>query len=377
MSNQADVTIVGAGVVGLAVAARLAGPGRTVYVLERNEGFGLETSSRNSGVIHAGIYYPEGSLKARLCVQGNGMLHDLCQKNGIGHRKLGKLIVATCDEEVADIVQLLERGTRNGARELALLSAAEVRKMEPGVESCGAVWSPSTGILDAYGLVRYFAGKAQEGGAQIAYRTEPVEIGRRPGGYEVKVRDGSGLFSFFTRVLINCAGLGCQKVSELAGVDSGKAGYRIRYAKGEYFSVPPRRAASVGRLVYPVPPRKVTGAGIHVTLDLEGRMRLGPNTVYVDNIDYAVDEGHKRAFYESVKRWLPALEYDDLEPEMAGIRPTLQAPGGETMDFVIRDEIDRGLPGFINLIGIESPGLTASPAIAECVYGLATRALAG
>jgi len=370
MSHKADITIIGAGVVGLAIAAQVASQDREVYVLEKNETFGLEISSRQSGVIHSGIYYPEGSLKAKMCVAGNRILYELCERYGIGQRRLGKLIVATSDEETGELQTLLERGQRNGAEGLRILSKREMKELEPNIEGVAAILSPSTGIIDSYALMKYFIAKAKDGGVQIAYQTKVVGIEKVADGYKVTVEDGTGKFSFTTRLLINCAGLHCDKVAELAGIDIAKAGYKLHYCKGEYFSISSRKSILVKRLIYPVPPPKVTGVGIHLTFDLEGRMRLGPSIHYVDSIDYAVDDQHKQLFYDSVRRFLPSIEYDDLEPEMAGIRPKLQESGGDIKDFVIRDESDKGLPGFINLIGIESPGLTACPAIAKYVWGL-------
>jgi L-2-hydroxyglutarate oxidase LhgO len=371
MKFSTDIAIIGAGVVGLAIAAQVASPNRTVYVLEKNEKFGLETSSRHSGVIHSGIYYPYDSLKAKLCVEGNRLLYELCEKNGIGYKKLGKLIVASSDEEVEQLQELQERGKHNGAKSLRIISRREMKKLEPNVEGVAALLSPWTGIVDSYGLMQYFIARAKEDGAHIAYKTKVAGIEKAADGYAVTVEEnGKKGFSFTTRVLINCAGLYCDKIAELAGIDIAKAGYRLHYCKGEYFSVGNGKNRMVSRLIYPVPEHKVTGVGIHVTLDLEGMMRLGPSVEYVDGIDYNVDGKHKEAFYKSAKKMLPFIEYEDLEPEMAGIRPKLQGPGEDIRDFVIRDEAEKGLPGLINLIGIESPGLTSSPAIARYVAEL-------
>lgn len=376
MSYKADITIIGAGVVGLAIAAKVANEDREVYVLEKNETFGLEISSRQSGVIHSGIYYPEGSLKAKMCVAGNRMLYELCGKYGIGHRRLGKLIVASSDEETGELQTLLERGQRNNAEGLRILSKREMKELEPNVEGVAAILSSSTGIIDSYALMKHFIAEAKDGGVQIAYQTKVVGIEKVADGYKVTVEDRTGKSSFTTRILINCAGLHCDKVAELAGIDIAKVGYKLHYCKGEYFSISSGKSKLVERLIYPVPPPKLTGVGIHLAFDLEGRMRLGPSIHYVDSIDYAVDNQHKQLFYDSVRKLLPSIEYDDLEPEMAGIRPKLQEPGGDIKDFVIGDESAKGLPGFINLIGIESPGLTASPAIAKYVRGLIEELLA-
>lgn len=370
---ECDITIVGAGVIGLAIAAQMARQNRSVYVLEKNEKFGQEISSRHSGVIHSGIYYPPGSLKAELCVEGNHLLYGLCERHGIGYKRLGKLIVAATEDETSELQELLERGQENGAEGLRLLSRREMKELEPNVEGVAAILSPLTGVIDSHALMRFFVARATDGGAKIAYRTKVAGIEKVGDGYRVIVQEGdTERFSFTTRILINCAGLHCDKVAELAGIDIAKAGYKLHYCKGEYFSVGSSKNKLVGRLIYPVPLPKFSGLGVHVTLDLEGRMRLGPSTEYVDSIDYGVDNRHKQLFYDSAKRILPSLAYEDLEPEMAGIRPKLQGLGEDTRDFVIRDESDKGLPRFINLIGIESPGLTASPAIAQYVGGLVT-----
>ena len=375
MAYQAEITIIGAGVIGLAVAAEVAAEDREVFVLEKNDTFGQEISSRHSGVVHSGIYYPEGSLKAKTCVAGNRILYELCGKHGIDCKRLGKLLVAADEEEVGELQVLLERGRRNGAQGLRMLSKQELKKLEPNISGVAAILSPSTGIIDSHALMKYFVSQAKGRGAQIVYQTKVIGIEKVADEYKVTVEDSTGSFAFNTRLLINCAGLYSDKVAELVGMDTVRAGYRLHYCKGEYFSVSGSKNSMVERLIYPVPTPGLTGLGVHVTFDLDGRMRLGPSMEYVDSINYTVDSQHKSFFYNAARRLLPFIEYDDLEPEMAGIRPKLQGPGGEVRDFVIREEGDRGLPGFINLIGIESPGLTASPAIAEYVGSLAIELL--
>jgi L-2-hydroxyglutarate oxidase LhgO len=367
MSYQADITIIGAGVIGLAIASQVARENRNVYVLEKNQTFGQEASSRNSGVIHSGIYYPKDSLKARTCVEGNALLYKLCQKHGIGHRRISKIILATDDAEVSELEKLWERGKSNGVSGLRMLSQQELSNLEPNVRGIAALFSPSTGIIDPWTLISHFAGKARDNGAHVAYRTEVTGIDRIPAGYKVSVEDRDGYFSFPTKVLINCAGLHSDEVAGMVGIDVAKAGYELHYCRGEYFSVGGGKSKLVSRLIYPVPKAEEAGLGIHVNFDLGGRMRLGPSAHYVDTIDYKVDDSQKREFYDSVARFLPFIEYDDLEPEMVGIRAKLQAAGEDFRDFVINHECDTGLPQFINLIGIESPGLTSAPAIAKYV----------
>ena len=370
MSDKVGITIIGAGVVGLAIAAQVAAPGRDVYVLEKNETFGRETSSRNSGVIHAGIYYPAGTLKARLCVEGNRMLYALCERYGIPYRRLGKLIVATSDEEVGQLTSLLEKGQRNGAEGLRMISRKQLKSLESEVEGVAALFSPSTGIVDAHALMRYYLAKAQDGNAHIAFNAEVTGVERINDTYRVSVKDGSGRFSITSTIVINCAGLNSDKVAGMAGIDVERAGYRLHYCKGEYFNVGGGKAKHIRHLVYPVPLPRFTGVGIHATLDIDGRMLLGPSVEYVDSVDYAIDDRNKRMFYDGVRAFLPFIEYDDLASEMTGIRPKLQGPKDDIRDFVIREESDRGLSGLINLIGIESPGLTASLAIAQYVGGI-------
>jgi L-2-hydroxyglutarate oxidase LhgO len=367
MPDKTDVAIIGAGIVGLAVAAHVADNRRQVFVLERNERFGMETSSRSSEVIHSGIYYPSGSLKAATCVRGNALTYEICRKHGIGYRQTGKLIVATDEYEVSELEALFQRGNENGVRGLKLLLAREVKAIEPNVEASAAIHSPSTGIVDSFALMGYFLGCAREKGADVVYRSEVIAIDKTSNGYLVFVADDSGHFSFEASVVINCAGLNSDRVAALAGVDTDEAGYKLHYCKGEYFSVAREKSRLVSRLIYPVPEADGTGLGVHTNFDLEGRTRLGPNSIYVNDIDYTVDDTHREAFAQSVKSFLPFIEADDLEPDTAGIRPSLQKAGGGFRDFTIAEESDKGLPGLINLVGIESPGLTAAPAIAELV----------
>lgn len=376
MPERVDITIIGTGVVGLAVASEVARRNRNVYVLEKNETFGREASSHNSGVIHAGIYYPTDSLKAGLCVEGNRMLYELCGRCGIPHCCTGKLIVAVSEDEVAQLELLRERGWRNGAEGLRMISRKQLKSLEPDVDGVAALFSPSTGIVDAHALMRYYIAIAQDTGAHIAFNAEVVAIERDNDGYRVSVKDDSGAFSITSNVVINCAGLNSDKIAVMAGIDIDSAGYRLHYCKGEYFNVSGGKSKKINHLIYPVPLPKVTGVGIHATLDMDGRMLLGPSAEYVDRVEYAMDDRNQRLFYESAKPFLPFIEYEDLAPEMAGVRPKLQGPGDDIRDFVICEEGDQGLQGFIDLIGIESPGLTASPAIAKYVGGIVDMLLA-
>ena len=370
MEQLAEICVVGAGVVGLAVASELAGAGRDVLVLERHDSFGRETSSRNSEVIHAGLYYEPGSLKARLCVEGRERLYHLCREHGIGHRRITKMIVATTQEEVPRLEALAENARRCGVDDLRMLEPSDIPRLEPEVRAVAALFSPSTGIVDSHGLMSYFARKAKDCGATLAYCAEVIALEKTGDGWLVTVREPKDTYTFQTAIVINCAGLGSDQIAAAAGMEVDRCGYRLRYCKGDYFSLPPSKGGRVGRLVYPAPHAGAAGLGVHLTLDLQGRARLGPNAVYVDAVDYRVDVTQREAFYRSASRFLPFLEEEDLQPDMAGVRPKLQGPDEPFRDFVIRHEADRGLEGLFNLIGIESPGLTSVAALARYVQNL-------
>lgn len=363
------LTVVGAGVVGLAVAARLAPRHPDLILLERHPRHGQEASSRNSEVIHAGMYYPTGSLKARLCRRGNELLYALCARHEIPHRRITKLIVATRAEEEPALVEILERGRRNGV-ELRLLSAAEARALEPNVPAVAALFSPNTGIVSAHGLMDHFLHAVRQAGAIFQAHTELVALERRTGDYRLTVRTGGEVESFTSERVVNAAGLEADTVAALAGIDVEAAGYRLHYCKGSYFSVRAAKAGLVSRLVYPVP--GPASLGTHAVVGLDGRLRFGPDIEYQTDrrLDYRVDESRRAGFGEAVRRLVPAIRDEDLEPDIAGMRAKLQGPGETPRDFVIAEESARRLPGLVNLVGIDSPGLTCSPAIAEHVAAL-------
>ena len=365
MSAEVDIAIIGAGIIGLAVACGVARQKEGVFVFEKNHTFGLETSSRNSEVIHSGIYYPEDSLKARFCIEGKGLLYELCERYGISYRKLGKIILATDEDEVRQLEKIYQQGKRNGVEDLTFLSRTELNKLEPNIEGRAGLLSLSTGIIDSRSLLQFFYGQAREKGVQFVFNSEVIGIEKTRTKYKVQIRDREGISAFIARVVINAAGLNSDQVAQMLGIDIAQAGYQLHYCKGEYFSLSSKWRHLVSRLIYPTPEQ--VGLGIHLTLPLDGRVRLGPNARYVETIDYRVDETQKEAFYRAARKFLPYIELEDLEPEFAGIRPKLQAPGEAFRDFVITREERAGFPGLINLIGIESPGLTASPAIARHV----------
>ncbi len=365
MQDQIDICIIGAGIIGLAIAAELARPDRRIFVIERNRTFGLETSSHNSEVIHAGIYNPTGSLKTQLCIEGRHLVYKLCEKYKIRHQRAGKIIVAANEIETREIERLYRLGKENGVDDLSLLTARQIKHLEPNVEAVAGFLSPSTGILDSHGLMQMFYGRARENDADIIFNAEVVGIKKTHFGFKIEVRQEDTTTEFETALIINAAGLYSDKIAELAGIDIDKAKYRIHFCKGEYFSVSPRLKGAVSRLIYPVPEQ--AGTGIHISLNLDRDIKLGPSAKYIEAIDYSVDESNKNDFYRAASKYLPGIQLEDLDPDFAGIRPKLQGPGDSFRDFVIHDESDRGLPGLINLIGIESPGLTASPAIAKYV----------
>jgi L-2-hydroxyglutarate oxidase LhgO len=364
------LTIVGAGVVGLAVAARLAPRFPETVVLERRERHGTETSSRNSEVVHAGMYYPAGTLKARLCVRGNRLLYERCERLEIPHRRTTKLVVATAPGETGRLEELLALGRTNGAP-LSMLTGQECRRLEPALPAVAGLLSPTTGIVSAHGLMDALLDEARRRGAILQPRAELVGVERRDHDYRLDVRTPDGLESVTSERVVNAAGLESDTVAALAGIDVGAAGYRLHWWKGSYFAVSGAKARLVSRLVYPVPPTEVS-LGIHAILGLDGRLRFGPDADHLEDRrqDYAVDETKRSGFGAAVRRLLPQIGDEDLSPDIAGIRAKRQGPGEGFRDFVIAEETARGLPGFVNLVGIDSPGLTSALAIAEEVERL-------
>lgn len=373
-----DALVIGAGVVGLAVAARLSATGRAVVVLEKHESFGRETSSRNSEVIHAGLQYPPGSLKARLCVRGNQLLYDLCAQRGIPHRNTGKLVIAIEEDEATGLDALKATAEQNGVEGLRIIGRAEIERMEPQVSAPAALYVPATGIIDAHSLMAAYAQTARENGAEVIYRTTVHAIEPLSDGYRVTGMDASGSdFALRAAAVVNAAGLWADAIAALVGINIDAAAYRQHFCKGDYFGIAPARTGLVSRLVYPLAATSAERAGsrIHLTIDLTGRMRLGPDAVWLpdswrENPSYQVDESRRELFWQSARRYLPWLELADVAPESVGVRPRVFGPGQPQRDFIIQHERERGFPGFVNLIGIESPGLTSSPAIAEYVAEL-------
>jgi L-2-hydroxyglutarate oxidase LhgO len=362
MHEVADCVVIGAGVVGLAVARALALRGREVIVLEAEDAFGTHTSSRNSEVIHAGIYYPNGSLKARLCVEGKAMLYAYCEARGIAHARLGKLIVATSDDEAPELAKYRRLAEGNGVLDLADVDAAQARELEPEVRCVTGLWSPSTGIVDSHALMLTLLGDAENRGALLSCAS-PVLGGRLEDDGILLEIGGAEPMTLLARTVVNSAGLHAPAVA------ASLAGFPARcvpptyYAKAHYFTLSGRQPFR--HLVYPV--AHGTWLGVHVTVDLGGQARFGPDIEWVDGIDYTFDDTRIDQFYPAIRRYYPELRDGALQAGYTGIRPKISGPRDTPADFSIQTEAEHGIPDLLHLFGIESPGLTSSLAIAERV----------
>ena len=374
-----DVTIVGGGVVGCAVAAQASRLGLSTVLLEKEADLARGTTSRNSEVSHGGMYYPPGSRKARFCVEGRRLLKDFCAEAGIPYLECGKLIVAVGEEERSGLQELLTLGQANGVEDLRLVDAEELRALEPEVHAVAALLSPRTGIMDAEGVARAFARLAADRGAQIMTSAPVTGLEKVASGWRIQVgaaaeerREG---WSHESTWVVNAAGLHADQVAGLAGVDVDGRGWRQTLLKGNYFKIAPAHAGRVKRLIYPLPPADGSSLGIHVCLDLGGQLKLGPDTQLMepaprpsqgpgDGLDFGVDPSRLGEFHASARRFLPWLEPEDLAPDMSGYRPKLAIKGFR--DFELKRE-EGPLEGLINLVGIDSPGLTSAPALARAV----------
>ncbi|MDH3665735.1 MAG: NAD(P)/FAD-dependent oxidoreductase [Paracoccaceae bacterium] len=350
--------MIGAGVVGLAIARALARSGREVVILERESLIGSGTSSRNSEVIHAGIYYPAGSLKARFCVQGKRALYDYCASHHIPHRNCGKLIVAAADEEAARLDGIAEKAAANGVGDLRRISGDEAREMEPELACVAALVSPSTGIIDSHAFMLSLLGEAEEAGAMLALETPVERISPEDGGYRVET-GGAEPMAFLARELLNSAGHGAPS---LALFNAPKQ----YFARGNYFTLSGK--APFSRLIYPVPVH--AGLGVHSSVDLQGKTKFGPDVEWIEREDYSLDPARGASFYEAIRRYWPGLADGALAPDYTGVRPKISGPGEPAADFRVDGPETHGLAGHVALYGIESPGLTSSLAIAEHVTGL-------
>jgi L-2-hydroxyglutarate oxidase LhgO len=358
--EKLDAIVIGAGVVGLAAARALAMAGREVVILEAEDAIGTHTSSRNSEVIHAGIYYPKGSLKAKACVEGRKLLYEYCAQHDVPHRRCGKLIVATDANQLKELESIRQRAAANGVPDLAPLTREQVAGLEPEVSCAAALLSPSTGIVDSHALMLAYLGDAERHGAMLALRSAVERVRISPGGFELHAH---GADPVLCSILVNSAGLRAPSVARAMEGFNTDLIPRELYAKGNYYSL--ARRSPFSRLVYPVP--EPGGLGVHVTIDLAGQARFGPDVEWVERIDYAVDPGRAERFYAAIRRYWPGLPDGALLPGYSGIRPKTAGPGEPAPDFQVQGPAAHGMPGLVHLFGIESPGLTSSLALADIV----------
>jgi L-2-hydroxyglutarate oxidase LhgO len=365
VTEQVDCAVIGAGVVGLAIARELAMAGREVIVLEAADAIGTHTSSRNSEVIHAGLYYPNRSLKARFCTSGKWLLYDYCAGHGVPHSNIGKIVVAVTEDEIATLKSYVGKAEANGVRDLRWLSREELRELEPAVECVAGFLSPSTGIIDSHALMLAYQGDAENSGATVVLKS-PVESGTVGSEGIVLNVGGEEPLTIACRSVVNSAGLFAQNIARsIEGVPAQSIPPQY-FAKAHYYTLsgkPPFR-----RLVYPVASH--AHLGVHVTVDLAGQVRFGPDVSWVDSVDYSFDHAREPLFYDAIRKYYPGLRDGQLQPGYTGIRPKVSGPNEPAADFLIRGPKDHGVAGLVNLYGIESPGLTASLAIAAHVGGL-------
>jgi L-2-hydroxyglutarate oxidase LhgO len=373
MSEQfsTGAVVIGAGVVGLAVARALAQAGREVVILEKNAQFGQETSARNSEVIHAGIYYPQDSLKAALCVEGRDRLYAFCDSHGVGHKRLGKLIVATQADQDGKLAAIMSQATHNGVADMQRLSKAQIAALEPELSATGALLSPSTGIIDSHAYMLALLGDAEAAGANLVRNAEVTAIVRQQDGYRLAIRNAGEALTLDTCILINSAGLWAPRVAGLIDALDRRFVPPTFLAKGSYATLSGKNPFR--HLIYPVP--EPGGLGVHLTLDIAGAARFGPNVEWLSTddpaaIDYAVSPSLPELFAPKIAGYWPAITAARLTPGYSGVRPKIGGPQDPNVDFRIEGSVVHGLPGLINLFGIESPGLTASLAIAAKVEGM-------
>ncbi len=366
-----SIAIIGVGVVGLAIASKLSEEYSDIIVIEKNGSFGQETSSRNSEVIHSGIYYPKDYLRTQLCVSGNRMLYELCNKNNIPYKKIGKLIIVQNKTEENEINKLFLNAKENGVSNIEMISIDKIKSIEPNIIATSAIFAAETGIIDTHSLMKYYEHKAKSKDVMFAYNCEVVDLGKDNNNYRISIKDISHeITSIKAEIVINSAGLGSDKIAQMIGIDIDKENYRIYPNKGEYFSIISAKNNMISHLIYTCPLKKLKSLGIHAGMDLNGRLKFGPNEKDVKEIDYTVFEDDREEFFTAISAYLPSLQKEDLIPDMAGIRPKLKFINDKPNDFIIKEEKDKNLRNFINLIGIESPGLTAAPSIADYVLNI-------
>lgn len=363
--NEVECIVIGAGAVGLACAAALARYGREVIVLEAQSAIGTQTSSRNSEVIHAGIYYPPGSLKAKLCLRGKQQIYSFAKDRGVAHANTAKLIVAANSDQVTRLETIRQNAIASGVTDLEMLNRAQVERIEPAIQCEAALYSPSTGIIDSHAYMLALQGELEANGGMVVCNT-PVAGGRISGNAIIVDTAGDEPGSVKTRLLVNSAGLNAPALARSIKGISRDAIPREYYAIGHYYSL--SGASPCQRLIYPVP--EPGGLGIHLTVDLAGQARFGPDVRWIDGVDYSFDESGQRAFVEAIQSYLPEIAEDRLVPAFTGIRPKIAGPNQPAADFRLAGPSVHGVPGLINLFGIESPGLTASLAIGDCVAAM-------
>lgn len=368
--ESVDTVVIGAGVVGLAVGRALAQAGQEVVVLERESAIGTGVSARNSEVIHAGLYYEPGSRKAQWCVRGKQLLYDFCQTHGVAHRACGKLVVA-CEDAQMDALESLRRKAESNGVPVSLVDRAAARRMEPALSCVAALWSPTTGIVDSHGFMLALQGDLEREGGMLALMSTLERVQRVPDGFRLHVRSGHEATTLHARRLVNAAGLrACEVARRIEGL-APPWQPAPHFAKGSYYSLSGKSPFS--RLIYPAP--QDAWLGVHLTLDLGGQARFGPDLEWLDlqdpdGIDYTVDPHRADGFYAEVRRYWPQLPDGALQPAYSGVRPKLYGPGQKAPDFRVDGPAEHGLPGLVNLLGIESPGLTSALAIAEHVASL-------
>jgi len=362
MTHDIETVVIGAGVIGLAIASNLAAAGQEILILEQKHLFGSETSARHSEVIHAGIYYPKNSLKALLCTRGKALLYRYCIEHNIAHKRLEKIIVATSAAQVVELDGINKRAKANGVDDLRSLSGSDISKLEPAITAQAGLLSPSTGIIDSHALMLSLLGKAENFGAVIAYNSHVDKLEPDDKGFTISV-GGEQNLSIRCMQVVNAAGHGACALARSMDALPAKLIPTARYAKGNYFRLQGR--TPVTRLIYPVP--EPGGLGVHITLDMAGQSRFGPDVQWQETLNYDVDKDRAIRFYDAIRQYWPALEDDALVPDYAGVRPKIEVDGALHNDFLIQGFNTHGIKGLVNLFGIESPGLTSSLAIAEHV----------
>ncbi|MFT6372589.1 MAG: L-2-hydroxyglutarate oxidase LhgO [Gammaproteobacteria bacterium] len=361
--EKVDCVVVGAGVIGLATARALALAGRDVIVIEANDCIGSETSSRNSEVIHAGIYYPAGSLKALFCVQGRKQLYDFCDERQLPYQRCGKFIIATDEKQTNQLQTIQKAALANGVEDIVAVDKLEIQHREPQLQCVAGLWSPSTGIIDSHSYMLALQGDIEDSGGTIVFNSKVTSGAKEGRLLKLEVQNGDSLFQLLAKTVVNCAGLGGDQLAHsIKGINKNSLP-KYSYAKGNYFTYQGKTPFS--SLIYPVP--NDHGLGVHITLDMIGNMRFGPDVEWVDEINYDVDSARSDKFYSAIRAYWPNLPDKSILPAYSGIRPKINGKGLPTADFYIQGEKEHGVTGLINLFGIESPGLTSSLALADYV----------